>query len=40
MGSGVSHFNVSFIVEEQSHNQAAALNHSFVIERTAKAESN
>ena len=38
MGSGVSHFNVPFIVEEQNHNQTAALNHCFVRERAAPAE--
>ena len=40
MGSDVSHFNVLFIVVEQSHVQTMSMNHDFGRERRAEEESN
>ena len=40
MGSDVSHFNVLFIVVEQSHVQTVSMNHDFGRERRAEEESN
>ena len=40
MASGVSHFNVSFTAEKQSHYRTLSMNRSFRREMTADVESN